>query len=617
MPFSVPSRATSPVDDVSLQATLEGLCVPGVIRPVVQPVVRLADLAIVGYEALARMPTRPHLGPDWWLERAGELGMRPRLEIACWRAIAALGPPPGDTLLFVNASPAVLAEPDLLALRGVLPNRLVIEVTEQEAVADYLRLRQDLLPWLSRHAHLAIDDTGAGHSSLRHVIELSPDFLKIDRSLVRGVADDRNRRALVHSLVAFAREVGSTVVAEGVETADELETLREAQVHLAQGYLFARPAPPWPGHALEGPRAGAPVARRAGGAVAVDEAEFEALVRRVALASDARSASEAIVEHLHRRGLLSSLYLERGGRLRCVAQRGLWQVLDGMSGTAGITGRTWAAHEAIVVDDVTGCDDYLEAIPGVMAEACVPVTVEGRSIGALNVESLSSLPPGTLELLRDCADLLGRRLRVLGWRGRETPWRRAAQAAVSISKLTLELHTPERALDALRAASGMDSVCLVRAGGGAPEVVSASGALGAVLARLSEHELVALAGLVVDVSSCYTANDATGRGFVGTESLRASARAIVVLPLRSGGDDLGFVVLASSTPRALTGDEVEPLEVLTGLLAATFSASDLLDRLRRQAVEDSAGCHGHAGARPPGSGLHPEGHRGDVPATSS
>ncbi|HUZ21727.1 MAG TPA: EAL domain-containing protein [Acidimicrobiales bacterium] len=609
-------RPTSLVEDVSLLATLEGLCVPGVIRPVVQPIVRLADLAIVGYEALARMPTRPRLGPDWWLERAGELGMRPRLEIACWRAIAALGPPPGDTLLFVNVSPAVLAEPDLLGLRGALPDRLVIEVTEQEAVADYLRLRQDLLPWLSRRAHLAIDDTGAGHSSLRHVIELSPDFLKIDRSLVRGIADDRNRRALVHSLVAFAREVGSTVVAEGVETADELEILREAQVHLAQGYLFARPAAPWPGHALEEPAAGAPEVRRAPGAAASGGSEFEALVRKVALAADARCAAEAIVEHLHRRGLLSSLYLERGGRLRCVAQRGLWQVLDGMSGTAGITGRTWAAQEAVVIEDVAGCDDYLEAIPGVMAEACVPVMVEGRSVGALNVESLSSLPPGTLELLHDCADLLGRRLRILGRRGRETPWRRAAQAAVAISKLTLELHAPERALDALREASGMDSVCLARHQGDTPEVVSALGALGAVMARLPVDELVALEGLVADVSSCYTANDATGRGFVGTESLRASARAVVVLPLRSGGDDLGLVVLASSTPRALSGDEVEPLELLTGLLAATLSASDLLDRLRRQAVEGSAGRHGREGAPPSGPGPRREVRRGEAATTS-
>ena len=229
-----------------LRASIEGLCVPGVLSAVVQPVVQLSDMTIVGYEALARMPVRPDRGPDWWLNRAEEMGMRPRLEIACWRTIADLGPPPEDGLLFINASPRALSEPDMLELRDSLPERVVIEVTEQEAVADYVQLRRDLVPWLSRNVRLAIDDAGAGHSSLRHVIELVPDFLKIDRSLISGIDKDRNRRALVHSLVAFAREVGITVVAEGIENEIELDVVRDAEVTLGQGYLLARPGRRWP-----------------------------------------------------------------------------------------------------------------------------------------------------------------------------------------------------------------------------------------------------------------------------------------------------------------------------------------------------------------------------------
>jgi EAL domain-containing protein (putative c-di-GMP-specific phosphodiesterase class I) len=225
-----------------LRASIDGLCVPGVLTAVVQPLVNLADMNIVGFEALTRVPASPPGAPDWWLERAGELGMRQRLEVACWRAILELGSAPRNALLFVNISPATLAEPDLLALRDQMPERIVIEITEQQAVADYAQVQRDLVPWLSKNVRLAIDDAGAGHSSLRHVIELLPDYVKIDRSLISGINADRNRTALLHSLVTFAHEVGITVVAEGVETVGELEVVRDAGVDLGQGFLFARPS---------------------------------------------------------------------------------------------------------------------------------------------------------------------------------------------------------------------------------------------------------------------------------------------------------------------------------------------------------------------------------------
>src|ERR1700684_3907503 len=137
MHYNAPSNEDLLPSLDGLRASIDGLCVPGVLSAVVQPIVRLSDLSIVGYEALARIPARPANAPDWWLERAGELEMRAKLEIACWRAIITLGPPPDDRLLFLNVSPATLAEPGLLALRDSLPERVVIEVTEQEAVADY------------------------------------------------------------------------------------------------------------------------------------------------------------------------------------------------------------------------------------------------------------------------------------------------------------------------------------------------------------------------------------------------------------------------------------------------------------------------------------------------
>ena len=150
-------------------------------------------------------------------------------------------------------SPATLLEPELAHLRELMPNRLVIEVTEQMPVDDYALLREELAPWSASGARLAIDDTGAGYSSLRHVIELTPDFLKLDYEMVSGIDRDRNRYALVRSLVAFAREVGTSVIAEGIERMEELEALRRVGVAFGQGYLLGRPGPAWPDLAIGRP----------------------------------------------------------------------------------------------------------------------------------------------------------------------------------------------------------------------------------------------------------------------------------------------------------------------------------------------------------------------------
>ena len=228
----------------------------------------------------------------------------------------------------------------------------------------------------------------------------------------------------------------------------------------------------------------------------------------------------------------------------------------------------------------------MEAIPGVISEICVPVTCEGATIGALNVESLTPLADDTLGLLQHCAELLVERLNSVGWRGRELPWRRAALASMNISRLALGNQSPEAVIEILREASDMDSVCLMQMVDGNQHATAATGPLGSILASLPEDELAFLAGLVDTVNSCYTANEALGRGFVGTESIRMFARAVVVLPLRSGGSRIGTIVLANSRPRALSGEDVEPLELIAGQIGATLDATALLDQIRQTAGKD-------------------------------
>ena len=561
--------------DPDLEGTIEGLCQPGALVAVVQPIVRLTDMVVVGYEALTRVPLEPVRGPDWWLARAGELGLRPRLETACWEAIAELGEPPEDRLLFVNVSPSTLADLALLEVRDRLPQRLVVEMTEQEAVGDYTTLRENLAPFLASPVRLAIDDTGAGYSSLRHVIELKPDWLKLDRELISNIDQDRNRLALIRSLVAFAREVGTSVIAEGIERPEELETLRTAGVSFGQGYLLARPGPAWPelDHDQE------PDAFVTRDAQSKRDAEDRVRLRRdLNAATDAATACEIVADHLFELGqMMPSLYLERHGQLRCVAQRGLWQVLDGLSHAAGITGKTWATNEATVVQSVADSPEYLEAIPGVVAEVCVPIVIGDRAIGSLNVESLSPLPADTLPRVRTCAQLLAKRLAVLGHHAPESAWQRAARASATISRLLLDEHTSTSALRAVREASGLDSGCLIATDAEGAVMTEASGPLADAFAALGADELASLSAVVDNVSSCYTAGETTGRGFVGAESLRTSgARAVVVLPVRANSERLGTVVLANSQPIQITAPDVEPLELLVSHLAATLATGRLL-----------------------------------------
>lgn len=225
---------------------ISALLEPGAVVPVFQPIVRLSDGHVIGYEALARMPGAASIRPPHdWFALAEIVGLRVDLEMACWAAVALVGAPPDDAMLFVNTSPVTLVDRRLEVLGPSLPERLVLELTEQDAVSDYELLKTRLESWSNGGVRLAIDDTGAGYSSLRHVLQLSPEFLKLDRSLIQNIDRERSRRALVWSLVAFAREVGATVIAEGVERREELDVLREAGVHLAQGFLLGKPAPPW------------------------------------------------------------------------------------------------------------------------------------------------------------------------------------------------------------------------------------------------------------------------------------------------------------------------------------------------------------------------------------
>lgn len=212
---------------------------------VYQPILAVQTLELCGWECLARFNTQPLRSPDQWFNEAAEAGLGVDLELrAIQFAVKALNDLPSHTYLALNCSPQLVYSGRLTPfLQALPPERLVLEITEHAAVADYVRLELALAPLRKRGVRLAIDDTGAGYASMRHILELSPDIIKLDMSITQGIDSDFKRRALASSLIAFARETGSSVVAEGVETEKELETLRALGVHKVQGYLLGRPQP--------------------------------------------------------------------------------------------------------------------------------------------------------------------------------------------------------------------------------------------------------------------------------------------------------------------------------------------------------------------------------------
>jgi EAL domain-containing protein (putative c-di-GMP-specific phosphodiesterase class I)/CheY-like chemotaxis protein len=208
-----------------------------------QPFVDLASGAIDGWEALARFDGPPHRSPSEWFEDAWEVGLGFELELlATERSLQTLPQLEPHQLLALNVSPAVAADPRLAELlgQGTLA-RLVLEITEHAPVEDYGVLSQALRPMQQRGLRLAIDDAGAGHAGLRHILLLNPNLIKLDMDLTQGIEGDRARTALASAMIAFASEIGAEIIAEGIETEGELRALQALGVQRGQGYYLGRP----------------------------------------------------------------------------------------------------------------------------------------------------------------------------------------------------------------------------------------------------------------------------------------------------------------------------------------------------------------------------------------
>lgn len=210
-----------------------------------QPIVSLTSGEIVACEALSRFGGRGSHTPDWWFQAAHQVGLGLELEERALRkALGLLDDLDSRVRVSINVGIDLLLDPRFLDIfDGGAMQRVTIELTEHDAVADYEAVRDVMGRLRARGARISVDDMGSGYSGLTHILRLRPDVIKLDRELVSGLDGDPAKLALVSALGSFARSIGAEVVAEGIERHAEADHLRRLGVEFGQGYLFHRPMP--------------------------------------------------------------------------------------------------------------------------------------------------------------------------------------------------------------------------------------------------------------------------------------------------------------------------------------------------------------------------------------
>ncbi|WP_159881573.1 bifunctional diguanylate cyclase/phosphodiesterase [Paenibacillus puerhi] len=235
-----------------LREELEHIIQQQSIRSVYQPIVSLRDGEIAGYEALTRGPEdsrfRSPLPMFSIAEQEGLLYPLDRLARA--KAIEGVRLNHEKQLLFINVSAEILNDPlfapgktlELLTARGLRPSNVVFEITERSSIEDFASAKRVLDHYRQQGYRIAIDDAGAGYSSLQAIAELGPDYIKADKSLIAGMHRSKSKEYILETLVTFADKLGIYLIAEGIESPDELMKLTRMGVHYGQGYLLGRPS---------------------------------------------------------------------------------------------------------------------------------------------------------------------------------------------------------------------------------------------------------------------------------------------------------------------------------------------------------------------------------------
>ena len=223
-----------------------------------QPIVNLQDGRCLGYEVLNRPPVSS-LFPttESFYDFIGDTDQVFAFECFCrdlsFKRLSVVmdqADKSKDTLVFVNIHPQVLSDSNyrsgetihLLSRYGLSPRQVVFELTEKQAVHDYVKFERILFHYRSQGFRIAIDDAGSGYNSLKAIVSLKPEFIKLDKSLVRRVHHSPNQQRIVTLLQEFAADSGTYIIAEGIEEVEEITFLRKKGIEYGQGYAIQKPA---------------------------------------------------------------------------------------------------------------------------------------------------------------------------------------------------------------------------------------------------------------------------------------------------------------------------------------------------------------------------------------
>ncbi|MBK7950173.1 MAG: EAL domain-containing protein [Deltaproteobacteria bacterium] len=223
------------------------------IYSVYEPIVEVSSRTVFGYESLARGPERSRLhSPAALFGAAQEHGLVFELDCACRESgLRGAVDFPSGTKLFLNILPTTIHDPNFredrlietLEKRKLAPQDVVFEISEQESIRSFGSFLEMLDQYRRLGFQFALDDTGAGYAGLEELVELEPDYIKIDRSMVSGVDQDPARQDVLAALLQLADKMGAQVIGEGLDTLEELEMLGRLGIRFGQGWLFGHPTP--------------------------------------------------------------------------------------------------------------------------------------------------------------------------------------------------------------------------------------------------------------------------------------------------------------------------------------------------------------------------------------
>jgi EAL domain-containing protein (putative c-di-GMP-specific phosphodiesterase class I) len=243
---AIPPKVAEQIDAIRSMSRISALLESQMLMTAFQPIYGLEGKGVVGVEALSRFVSDDGAAAELWFAEAAAVGLGANLEFAALGSAAAAAKSlPGSLFVSLNISPASCLDPRLPELfeHIELPiNRVVLELTDTVKDEEYPQFISAINPLRDKGLRIAVDDTHSGAGALSRMVHLRPDFLKLGRNVIGDVDKDGIQRALAACLVDFAEQIGTTLVAEGIETVGELKVLTELGISAGQGYLLGRPS---------------------------------------------------------------------------------------------------------------------------------------------------------------------------------------------------------------------------------------------------------------------------------------------------------------------------------------------------------------------------------------